>query len=193
MPARAAKNGQSAKNGKFSSALKRIGYTFLFILIGMIIGTAILYFVVIQPQQKQMEGLNNNINSINMALSANQAASLQKGEALAACTSELADKQGELDLAKKVSYASVLMYEASSAQQALLSGDPSSAGTRLSLAQNYLTKLKPLLKDQADLQGLETPLNEAITSYKTDSTKAVTRLDALIKTLHQLIENLLSK
>jgi hypothetical protein len=183
----------ASKKSEFKSKLHHILLIVAFLLAGMVFGAAVMYFAVVLPLNQQIAGLNKNIDTINSSLSANIAASIQKGDALAACTSNIDSMQAEMDLAKKVSYASGLMYEASSAQQALLTNDPGTAGTRLSLAQNYLTKLTPLITDGTDLQGLKTPVEDAVALYKTSPTQAVARLDTLIRTLHQLIESMQTK
>lgn len=178
------------KKGGFKQTLMRILTISGFVLIGIIIGAALLYFLVVMPMNRQMDGLNVRMNSLNSELSANQAASLQKGKALAVCSADLATAKSQIALANKVSYAAQIMYEASSAQQALLTNDTATAGTRLSLAKNYVAKLTPLITDGTDLKGLSVPIEDALTLYQAKPVDAVAKLDTLIKTLHQLIESL---
>lgn len=173
---------------KIRPTLVIIGFT----LLGALIGAAIIYFAVVLPLNNQIAGLNKTIDSVNAALSANQAASIQKGEALAICTTHLDTTKSELNLARKVGYAAELMYQASSVQQALLTKDINTAGTRLSLAKKYLEKLTPLIDETTDLKGLELTLEDAIILYQARPTEAVSKLDTLIKTLHQLIESMQS-
>lgn len=180
----------TSRKGSFSKTLKRILVIAGFILIGVVVGAVLVYFLAVRPLNQQVAGLNANFNSLNAELSANKAASIQKGEALTVCNKELANANTEITLANKVGYASQLMYELSSVQQALLSNDLNTAGTRLSLAKTYMSKLTPLITDATDLNGLTVPLEDALTLYRAKPNDAVAKLDVLIKTLHQLIESL---
>lgn len=175
---------------RFMKTLKKILVIAGFILIGVAVGAALLYFLVVRPLNQQIAGLDNSLNSVNSELSANKAASIQKGEALAACNTELAASKTTLSVANKIGYASQLMYEISSAQQALLSQDANTAGTRLSLAKKLMGKLTPLITDGTNIQGLSLPLDDAITLYQAKPVDAVAKLDNLLKTLHQLIESM---
>lgn len=185
---------ETARNKKsFGKTIKNILVIAGFILLGMVIGAILVYFLAVRPLDQQIAGLNANLNSLNAELSANKAASIQKGEALTACNTDLANANTAIVLANKVGYASQLMYELSSVQQALLSNDLNTAGTRLSLAKTYMSKLTPLITDATDLNGLTVPLEDALALYQAKPTDAVAKLDVLIKTLHQLIESLQAK
>lgn len=181
-------SGKTGLKGKVRQILMILGFT----LLGVLIGAVVLYFFAVLQLKDQVTGLNQTIDRTNSALAANQAASLLKGEALAQCTVDLDAAESEIALAQKVNSTLELMYEVSSAQQALLSNDHNTAGTRLSLAKKYLVKLTTLIDDDTELKGLEAPLEDAIIKYQAKPAEAISQLDALIKTLHQLIDSLRS-
>jgi hypothetical protein len=186
---------QEGMPGKPESALKRKVSIFFHRLLnwmiligaGLLIGAAIIFFVLYLPKYSAWKQLKSENASLTTEYTQAQADLTQSQQDYASCSDNLLATQNTLNQTASVKYAALMLYQSSAARTALEEGNKSSATSNLSNAASYLQSLKPLVDDQAQLHSIETSLSAAQSKLLISPDAAKEDINTLIQSLYDFL------
>ena len=169
---------------------RKVGVWVLLVLAGVIIGAGVLFFALYLPKDAEHKTLTQQYDQLFQNNEVNKAASEEKGAALYACSQDLEESADATRKAELLKNAYAVLFGAKEAQDALGRIDTASARTALNVAKGYMDELVLLVDEVDSVEGLSTPLNEAIVQLSVSPQKSVTQLEILINNLNYYLRGI---
>jgi hypothetical protein len=160
-------------------------------------GAIITFFVLYQPKLKELNALQAQHSILQDAahkLDTDLKSMTSERDAqvalLSSCQSELTAANDLVARNEQITYASGMQVEVMTASQKLQQGDITGARAALALADQYLNSLAHSMADASIGESLIAKLAGVRAVLETDASLAVSEMDNLLISLHQIVQTL---